>query len=83
MNISATSGPNATKFDLMHHLGAGNDAAGFGLDRIRTLVSIATDRSHWVIMGVTTRFLYLSIIRHLASYGSKIKGNQTVLQISL
>ena len=44
-------GPNATKFDLKHHFGGGNDALGFGLDRIRTLVFIATDRSHRVIMG--------------------------------
>ena len=36
MNISATSGPIAIKFELKHHLGVGNDALSFGLDRIRT-----------------------------------------------
>ena len=52
MNISETSGPIATKFYLKHHLVGGKDAAlGFGPDRIRILVSMATDSSHRVIMG--------------------------------
>ena len=51
MNISETSGPIATKFYLKHHWVGGKDALGFGLDRIRTLVSMATDSSHRVIMG--------------------------------
>ena len=51
MNISATSEPIATKFYLKHHWGGGKDALGFGPDRIRTLVSMTTDRSHRVIMG--------------------------------
>ena len=46
MNISATSGPIVTKFYLV----GGKDALGFGPDRIRTLVSMATDNSHRVIM---------------------------------
>ena len=50
MNISATSGPIVTKFYLKHHLVGEKDALGFGPDRIRTLVSMATDNSHRVIM---------------------------------
>ena len=33
--------------------GEGKTALGFGPDRIRTLVSMATDSSHWVLMGKT------------------------------
>ena len=51
MNISETSGPIATKFYLKHHWGRGTAALGFEQDRIGTLVSMATDSSHWVIMG--------------------------------
>ena len=50
-NISATSGPIVTKFYLNHHWGGGKAAFGFGPDRIGTLVSMATDSSHRVIMG--------------------------------
>ena len=50
MNISATSGPIATKFYLKHHWVGGKAALGFGPDRIRTLVSMATESSHRVIM---------------------------------
>ena len=50
-NISATGGPIVTKFYLNHHWGAGKAALGFGPDRIGTLVSMATDSSHRVIMG--------------------------------
>ena len=50
-NISATSGPIITKFYLNHHWGGGKAALGFGPDRIGTLVSMATDSSHRVIMG--------------------------------
>ena len=52
-NISATSGPIVTKFYLKHHWVWGKDALDFGsdADRIRTLVSMATDSSHRVIMG--------------------------------
>ena len=59
MNISETMGPIATKFYLKHHLGGGKGALGFGPGQIRTLVSMATDSSHRVIMGKTAspRFL--------------------------
>ena len=42
MNISETSGSIVTKFHLKHHWVGGKDALGFGSDRIRTLVSMAT-----------------------------------------
>ena len=51
MNISANTGPIAVKFYLKHHWDGGKAALGFGPDRIRTLVSMATDSSHMVIMG--------------------------------
>ena len=51
VNISATSGQIVTKFNLNHHLGGGKAALGFGPDRNGTLVSMATDSSHRVIMG--------------------------------
>ena len=51
LNISATSGPIVTKFYLNQHWGGGRAALGFGPDRIGTLVSMATDSSHLVIMG--------------------------------
>ena len=50
MNISKTNGSIATKFYLKHHLVGGEAALGFGPDRIRTLVSNATESSHRVIM---------------------------------
>ena len=50
-NISATSGPIATKFYLKHQWGGGKAALGFWPDRIGNLVSMATDSSHRVIMG--------------------------------
>ena len=51
MNIYATSGTIAIKRLLKHHLGRGKAAFGLGPDRIRILVSIATDSSHRVIIG--------------------------------
>ena len=53
MNIFETSVPIVIKFHLEHHLDEGLAAQGFGPDRIRTLVSMATDSSHRVIMGKT------------------------------
>ena len=53
INISETSGPIATKFYLKHHWGGGKAALGFEEDRIGTLVSMAIDSSHRVIMGKT------------------------------
>ena len=51
LNISAASGLIVTKFYLTHHWVGGKDALGFGPDRIRALVSMATDSSHRNIMG--------------------------------
>ena len=59
MNISETNGSIATKFYLKHHLGGGLAALGFGPDRIRTLVSMATESSHGVIMEETVSPLFL------------------------
>ena len=54
MNISETG-----KFYMKHHWGGGKAALGFGANQIRTLVSMATDSSHTVIMGkrASSRFL--------------------------
>ena len=59
MNISDTSKPIAIKFYLKHHWGGGKASVAFNPDQIRTLVSMATDSSHRVIMGKTasSRFL--------------------------
>ena len=51
INISETSRPIIITFHQEHHWGGGLTVLGFGLDRIRTLVSMATDSSHRVIMG--------------------------------
>ena len=51
MNISETSCPIKINFHLEHYWGRSLTALGFGQDRIRTLVSMATDSSHRVIMG--------------------------------
>ena len=49
----------AIKFYMKHHWGGGKAALGLGADPIRTLVSMATDSSHRVIMGkrVSSRIL--------------------------
>ena len=59
MNISATSWPIGRKFYLKRLWGGGKASDGFDPDRIRTLVSMATDGSHRVIKGKTasSRFL--------------------------
>ena len=56
MKISATSGPITTKFYLKHHWVGG---LGFGPDRIRTLVSMATESSHRVIIEKKVSPLFL------------------------
>ena len=57
--ISETSRPITTKFYLKHHWGGGKAALCFDAELIRTLVSMATDSSHRVIMGkrASSRFL--------------------------
>ena len=51
MTISTTRRPIPTKFYLKHHWGGGKAALDFEQDRIGTLVSMATDSIHWVIIG--------------------------------
>ena len=59
MNISEASRPIAIKLYLKHHWVWGKAAWVCGADQFRTLVSMATDSSHRVIMGKTasSRFL--------------------------
>ena len=59
MNISATSCLIGMKFYLKHHWGGGKASVGFDPDRIRTLVSMATDSSHRVIMDKTATSSFL------------------------
>ena len=59
MNISKTNGSIATKFYLKHHFGGGLAALAFGSDLVRTLVSMATESSHRVIMVKTVSPLFL------------------------
>ena len=51
MNISKTSGLIDIKFYLKHNWDGGKVALGFRPDQIRTLVSMATNSSHRVIIG--------------------------------
>ena len=51
MNMSETSRPITIKFYLKRHWGGGKAALGIDADQMRTLVSMATDSSHRVIMG--------------------------------
>ena len=61
MNISETSRPITIKFYLKHHWGGGKVALGFGAVQIRTLVSMATDSSHRVIMGKGCHHVFSSV----------------------
>ena len=61
MNISATSGPITMKIYQKHHLDGGKAALGFGPDRIQTLVSMATNSSHRVIMEKTVLPLFPTV----------------------
>ena len=58
-NISATSRPFGMKLYLKHHWGGGKASVGFDQDWISTLVSMATDSSHRVIMGKTASSSFL------------------------
>ena len=59
MNISEANGSIATKFYLKHHWGGEKAALGFGPDRIRTLVSMASESSRRVIMEKRVSPLFL------------------------
>ena len=84
VNITATSKPIAIKFDLKRHWGGGKAALSFGLDRIRTLVSMGTDCSHRVIIGKNSvvtlapsfligSFSFLQVIR--TTINSRLSSN--------
>ena len=53
MNISATSGLITMKFYQKHQWDGGKAALGFWPDRIGTLVTMATESSHRLIMEKT------------------------------
>ena len=53
MNISATSGPITMKFYQKHHWDWGKAVLGLRPNRIKALVSMATDSSHRVIIEKT------------------------------
>ena len=61
MNIPETSRPITIKFYLKHHWGGGKPALGFDGDQIRTLVSMATDSSHRVIMGKRRHHVFSTV----------------------
>ena len=65
MNISATSWPIGMKFYLKHHSGGGKASVGFDPDRIRTLVTMATDSSHRVIMGKRRHYVFSNAFDHI------------------
>ena len=58
MNISETNGSIATKFYLKYYWDGGKAAVGFGPDRIRTLVYMATESSLRVIMVKCLHFFF-------------------------
>ena len=61
INISETSESIAIKFYLKHYWGGKKAALGFGADRFRILVSMATDSSHMVIMEKTVSPLFVDL----------------------
>ena len=83
MNISETSRPITTKFYLKHHWGGGKAALGFDADQIRTLVSMATDSSHRVIMGkrASSRFLVFDRILFILAGNDDIPKSLHELEI--
>ena len=73
MKISEISGPNAINFYPKHHCVRGKAAIGFASDRIRILVSMATDSPHRVIMGE-------NVVNTLAT--SFLIGSSSFLQVT-
>ena len=70
MNISATSRQIGMKFYLKHHWVGGKASVGFDPDQIRTLVSMATDSSHKVIMGYLFFFCFFQLDQPQTSFFS-------------
>ena len=65
MNISETSRQITLKFYLKHHWGKGKAALGLGADQIGTLVSMATDSSHRVIMSKKASLHFLGCFNQI------------------
>ena len=61
MNISEASWPITIKFYLKHHWGGGKAKWVFGADQFRTLVFMATDSSHRVIMGKRRHHVFSNV----------------------
>ena len=80
MNVSATSGPITMKFYHKHHWDEGKAVVGFGPDRIKTLVSMATGSSHRVIMEKTVffiqSFIYLQVMMACMGARRSLKFSQ-------
>ena len=81
MNISQTSKPIAIKFYRKHHWGKEKAALGFEPDRIKTLVSMATDRSHRIIMGNLVSTLAPSFLIGSSSF-SRVRRTTIKSQIN-
>ena len=60
IDVCETSGPITINFYLQHHLVWGKAALGLRQNRARTQFPMATDSSHWVIMGKTVYPNFLS-----------------------
>ena len=79
MNILETRGLIAIKFYLKQY--GGTAALSFGADQIRTLVSMATDSSHMVIMGemASSHFLkYFDRIHFILAGNDDIHTNKSL-----
>ena len=61
MNISETNGQITTKFYLKHYWSGGKATLPYGLDRSRTLVSMAPDSLHRVIIGKICHCVFLAV----------------------
>ena len=68
MNISETSRPIAIKSYLKHHWGGGKASLDFYLEQIRTLVSMATDSCHTIIMGKLRHHVFSNVLIGSFSY---------------
>ena len=66
--ISEVSMPIAIKFHLKHHWGEGKAARGSGADQFRTLVSLATDSSHRVILEKRRHHVFMNVFIGSFSY---------------
>ena len=65
------------KFYLKHHWGGGKASVGFDPDRIRTLVSMATNSSHRVVMGKRRHHVFLNAFDQILFI---LAGNHDVMR---